>query len=136
MYTKSLLALLFLSSCGASGGLSPKPARPAVKQAASDASCRNGTSLTYENFGEGFFLNYCVNCHASDIGVSERLGAPINVNFDTYDDIVTHRRDILKTAARSNNPQMPPSRHVSLNERALLSEWLQCGAPGDRSSLP
>lgn len=128
-------ALQLMSSCGASSGVPEKVERPIVKSAAIKSECEEGTSLTYENFGEGFMLSYCVSCHGSEIERDQRFGAPINVNLDTYEDMSIHRRDILKTAARKTNPKMPPSRHVPLEERELLSEWIKCGVPGNSEQI-
>ena len=121
--------------CGSSPGIADIPERPEIKKAAESSSCRDGTTLTYENFGEAFMVSYCVNCHSSEVEDDDRLGAPENINLDSYENITTHRRSILKTAAQKRNPTMPPSRHISLEERELLSEWLNCGAPGNKSQI-
>ena len=130
-----LTSLHLICSCGASSGVPEKFERPVVKSAAVKSECEDGTSLTYENFGEGFMLSYCVNCHGSEIETDQRFGAPINVNLDTYEDMSLHRRNILKTAARKTNPKMPPSRHVPMEERELLSEWIKCGVPGSSEQV-
>lgn len=136
---KNILFILaqwqLILSCGSSSGVPEKFERPQVKSAAIKSECEDGTSLTYENFGEGFMLSYCVNCHGAELETDQRFGAPINVNLDTYEDMSLHRKDILKTAARKTNPKMPPSRHVPLEERELLAEWIKCGVPGNSEQV-
>ena len=62
-------------------------------------SCDTGTYLTYDNFGEEFFLNYCTSCHSSHLvkndSINERYGAPVEINLDSPEDIQLHRVKIL-----------------------------------------
>lgn len=58
--------------------------------------CDEGTFLTYENFGEEFFLNHCTSCHSSDLSdESARSGAPATINLDTPENIQLFRANIL-----------------------------------------
>ena len=59
-------------------------------------SCDDGTDLTYENFGEEFFLNHCTACHSSDQTDADRLGAPDTINLDTPKNIQIFRANILE----------------------------------------
>jgi len=72
----------------------------------SDATCpKDGTNLTYENFGAAFVGEYCHGCHAS--GAENRLGAPIGVVFDTPSDI-RERADRIYGRSALGNTSMPP----------------------------
>jgi hypothetical protein len=41
------------------------------------------TTLTYDNYGRDFMTRYCINCHDSQLGLSQRNGAPLFHDFDT-----------------------------------------------------
>jgi mono/diheme cytochrome c family protein len=81
-----------------------------------------GTTLTYANFGQGFFTQWCVSCHGGPNGYSSRA----------FTDITTIRAqaaDIFRNAAEDNET-MPPGPHgPSKTDRYQLAEWLSCGAP-------
>lgn len=64
--------------------------------------CPTGTFLTYDNFGENFFLNNCTSCHSSSLidasepeNTIQRQGAPVSINLDTPEDIEINRDKIL-----------------------------------------
>ena len=84
--------------------------------------------LTYQNFGELFMLDWCRGCHSSALPEGQRQGAPIHLDFEDVDTI----RELAPTiAAKATGamPVMPPAAGPSADERALLAEWLACGAP-------
>jgi uncharacterized membrane protein len=56
-----------------------------------------------------------------------RQNAPADVNFDTLEGVHQFAERI---AARATGPSanMPPAGGPSAEERALLAEWLACGA--------
>lgn len=139
--TPLLLAFaLAASSCG-DGGDAPDTATddenqpdpperipneaPAPVQTA--LNCPKGTHLNYENFGEAFLLNYCTSCHSKHLPAARRAGAPLAANFDTASDASVWRAVILKKAVTEMS--MPPSANMPPLDRALLAEWLNCGAP-------
>jgi hypothetical protein len=47
--------------------------------------CEDAYGVTWESWGEGFFLTYCRSCHSAT--ASDRLGAPAGVDFDTEADV-------------------------------------------------
>ena len=53
--------------------------------------------------------------------------APTDVNFDTLAQVRT-RADRIRIRAGTGTT-MPPAGGPSADERALLVEWLACGAP-------
>lgn len=84
--------------------------------------------LRYDNFGAPFALDWCRGCHSSAIPMGMRQKAPLDVNFDTLDDIRHWQHQIL-VQATGTAPKMPPAGGPSGDERVLLAEWLGCGAP-------
>ncbi len=83
--------------------------------------------LRYDNFGAPFTLDWCRGCHSTAIPMGMRQKAPIDVNFDTIDDIRKWQHQIL-VQATGDAPKMPPAGGPSDDERVLLTEWLGCGA--------
>jgi len=81
-----------------------------------------GTKDTYENFGAGFFEEYCVRCHGGANGYSSR-------SFTTVDSI-RQQKDRIFINAAGDNASMPPGPDgPSQAERNRLADWLACGAP-------
>ena len=87
--------------------------------------CRT-SSLTYQNFGEPFMANWCNGCHSSGLPSGMRQLAPADVNFDTLAEIRAQSVAILVTTV--TDVTMPPEGGPSDDERALLSQWMDCGA--------
>jgi hypothetical protein len=86
-----------------------------------------GTTLTYENFGAGFFSSYCNRCHSAPD--SDRQGAPDDEVFDTLAEIRAHQDVIFVNAAASNDAMPPGPNDAPAGERNRLADWLACGAP-------
>jgi hypothetical protein len=84
------------------------------------------TALTYDNFGEPFMLDWCRGCHSAGVPEGMRQGAPIDLNFDTLEQIA-FEAPIIKAMAGPTMPMMPPSGGPSVEERELLTEWIDCG---------
>jgi hypothetical protein len=87
----------------------------------------DGTELTYQNFGQGFFIANCNRCHSAEVG--DRQGAPEGYAFESLDQVRKHKARIFARAAGPNDsmpigPDDPPR-----EERDKLAEWLACGAP-------
>jgi mono/diheme cytochrome c family protein len=81
-----------------------------------------GTTLTYENFGQSFFNEWCVSCHGGPNGYSSRA-------FTDIDTIRAQAADIFKNAAEDNQTMPPGPVGPSQAQRYDLAEWLACGAP-------
>jgi len=92
--------------------------------------CPEDSFLTFENFGAIHLLNYCTGCHASGLPADQRQGAPIEINFDDLQDVRAQAARIWARAADANTT-MPPAGGAPADERALLGEWLACGALTD-----
>jgi hypothetical protein len=85
------------------------------------------SGLTYDNFGEPFMLDWCRGCHSDALPPGQRQSAPVNINFDTLDEVHAWSPEILMTTGPAM-PTMPPAGGPSLDERDMLVEWLHCGA--------
>lgn len=93
-----------------------------------DASCPpEGTSLTYEDFGQAFIGTWCQPCHASQ--VIDRQGAPPAYVFDTHEQVQRWADRIYARSAGVNDSMPPGPDDPSDAERDDLEEWLACGAP-------
>lgn len=84
--------------------------------------------LDYSNFGEPFLLDWCTGCHSAAVPDGMRQQAPLDVNFDSLDGVREFKDRISLRAAGPPAPTMPPAGGPSAEERALLGEWLACGA--------
>lgn len=116
MRAASLLLLAALAGCPAAGGGD-----------LDEETCPPASELTYDNFGAPFLDANCQPCHAS--AAEDRNGAPSSVRFDTLDDVRSHRERIYARAAGDNTSMPPGPDDPPAAERAMLAEWLACGAP-------
>jgi uncharacterized membrane protein len=91
-----------------------------------DQSATCGPDLTYETFGEPFMTDWCTGCHSDLLLPSMRQNAPLDVNFNTLDDIRAQSQMIALTVQQAT---MPPEGGPSDDERQMLVQWLACGAP-------
>lgn len=80
-------------------------------------SCPTDSTLTFTNFGEAFFSDYCTSCHTSRESPT----------LATQAQIQAHASQILEEAVYTT--AMPEGTDVSTAEREQLGEWLACGAP-------
>jgi hypothetical protein len=90
--------------------------------------CPPDSGLTWENFGGGYVLSYCTTCHHSALPADMRQLAPIAINFETVE-LVRAQADRIWARAADQNQTMPPIGAPADEQRALLGEWLACGAP-------
>jgi uncharacterized membrane protein len=96
----------------------------------SGAVCPPESTLTYENFGQSFVTSYCTHCHSSELTGADRMGAPLEHDFDTLAGILAvagHVDEYAAAGPDSTNEAMPPSDpKPTLAERQMLGEWLAC----------
>ena len=90
-----------------------------------DAACSQ-SYLTYDNFGAAYMTNWCTGCHSAQLPVDMRQLAPIGMDFDTLDEVHAWSIGVMTTTAQQT---MPPQGGPSDDERALLAQWITCGAP-------
>lgn len=118
-------ALLFVAAPGCDG--------EEEAESASGAVCKEGSTLTWDSFGEKFMTDYCTRCHTSTLTGAARQGAPSDHNLES---VVLVRAEIehidWEAAAGPDavNTGMPIGAPTPTEaERRMLGEWLACGAP-------
>ncbi len=107
--------ILFLIAISFSCGDKADPFRPVDNP---------GIQITYTDQISFLLNNNCVECHASNKEGAERNGAPIDVNLDTYENVieVAERANIQIQAGT-----MPPTGGLQLELRALFQQWINQG---------
>ena len=115
---------------GEGSGDSGDPIDEGPWESFAERPCPPDSFLTYENFGWPHMLSFCTGCHSSMLPADMRQMAPIEVNFDSVEDV---REQAERIWARSGDQHdtMPPVGAAAEDERYLLGEWLACGAPTD-----
>jgi cytochrome c5 len=107
-------------SCGEEGEFGPP----------TESVCPEGSTLTWESFGQSFMQSYCTRCHASTLSGADRQGAPLYHDFDTLEGVLVVADHVDMKAASgpaATNELMPISAPTpSLMERQQLGEWLAC----------
>jgi hypothetical protein len=90
--------------------------------------------LTYSTFGGGFMDKHCAGCHSSYLPEGSRGGAPVDVNLNSYPDVLTwvHRVDARGTG---EEPTMPPGGGPAADEVLQLEEWLGCSVWEDATRM-
>lgn len=123
--------LLLLTGCvGGSAGPSDEPfVDSGPWENIGERPCPEDSFLTYDNFGQPFMLSWCTGCHSEALdSAEERRDAPSGIDFDDAASTSIHLERIWIRAA-DDNTSMPPAGGPGEAERALLGEWLACGAP-------
>ena len=87
--------------------------------------CRT-SFLSYDDFGEPFIANWCRGCHSEGTLPGMRQGAPVDVNFDTLVEVRSASTRVVEMAGTGS--AMPPAGGPTDQERAMLVEWITCGA--------
>lgn len=137
---RTLLLLCLIAGC------TDKPT-PTGTTCADPDPVTGTTTLTYDNFGQKFMTDYCINCHSSDLTHSQRNGAPIYHDFDTLLgvlEVVDHIDEQTGFGPNAHNTFMPgdgtggrcPSvkggaldeacPEPTAEERTNLAQWLAC----------
>ena len=119
------------AACGGSGSRSGNGAGATPTPGSLEArTCPTGSPLTYADFGEPFFADWCTGCHSSGLTtLAERQNAPLGVDYDTLAGI-QQWKDSIYLYATDDHTLMPPG-GVTLDTslRFALGDWLACGAP-------
>lgn len=79
--------------------------------------------LTWANWGDGFFANYCRACHSASS--PDRFGAPEGVNFDSSEDVRTWSSAIRRSVLVDED--MPVGGGVYETDLEFLDLFLTCG---------
>lgn len=90
----------------------------------SDATVDVEGPVTYSSHIRGMLESYCLGCHSDSRQGSDRKGAPVSVNFDTYEDIVAWADN---AGRRIQSGTMPPGGGISDTDRALFRKWTDEG---------
>ena len=85
-------------------------------------TCDEGPVLAWENYGDGFFTEYCQGCHAD--AAPQRFGAPADVVFDQEGDVLNQLDDVVRVVLAEE--RMPPGGGISEEELGRLRRYLDC----------
>ena len=96
--------------------------------------CAHDPTLTWDNFGNGYVTQFCNACHASTLPAELREGAPMGIDFDTYQGVLDYA-DRIEVRTVPEGADMPPGGGPSEEERARLGEWLDCQVAADIEAL-
>ena len=77
-------------------------------------------TVTWENWGESFFLTWCSSCHAQS--ATDRQDAPESIFFDSEKDVVLWLDRIQVRVIEQQT--MPVGGGISTDELLLLEEYL------------
>ncbi len=94
-----------------------------MAEAEAAVDCRQAPNVTWENWGNGFFLTYCNGCHA-EANTEARQGAPAGVHFDEEADVVALAERVKARVIDSQT--MPGGGGVQPDDLALLERYLAC----------
>ena len=98
------------------------------------ASCVHDPAVSWERGGEGFMTKHCTGCHGSLLPSELRNGAPVGVDFDSYEGVVTWA-DRIAARVLDGVGSMPPGGGLTDEELGLLDEWLTCEVLPDQRAL-
>ena len=88
-------------------------------------TCGREPPLSYDNFGKGLMGRHCAGCHSSLLPEGQRNLAPLGVDLDTWAGVVQWGTRI-EARSIGEAPTMPPGGGPTDQEKAMLTEWLQC----------
>ncbi|MBA3538860.1 MAG: hypothetical protein H0T79_04470 [Deltaproteobacteria bacterium] len=97
-----------------------------------DSTCPPTDKPTYDNFGQQFFMDYCLQCHSTTKVGAARNGAPATIDFDSVALIRENTSRIDKQAAFGvtvKNTLMPDADAAAFPsdaERVRLGEYIAC----------
>ena len=90
----------------------------------SGGECTTNPPLTWENFGFGFLDDQCNGCHSHFHEGDDRSGAPVGVDFDSWDLTLQWAERIHIRSVESQT--MPPASVMNPSDRVMLDEWMRC----------
>lgn len=84
--------------------------------------------LTWQTTGRPYLTTWCTPCHSTTVPASERQGAPLGVDFDSFAGTLEWSERIgVRTGGEA---AMPPSGGPQEDEVRSFQTWLACGLPG------
>ncbi len=84
----------------------------------------SGGIVTYSSDIQPLLETHCLSCHSASVSGADRNGAPLDVNFDTYDETYALAD---KSNQRIQSGTMPPSGPLSDQEKEMFQEWIEDG---------
>ncbi|NCG17573.1 MAG: hypothetical protein GWP91_00970, partial [Rhodobacterales bacterium] len=124
----TLVSLLVIVGCDQVSWLGAKPIQVEPSVPTPD-SCEDAPQ--FATVAEPILVQWCVGCHTSQFEGSDRSGAPTGIDFDTYQGAFANAAAIDRVAGGLDGSTMPPAGGITDEERALLREWVSCGAQGE-----
>ena len=99
-----------------------------IEDTATLALCQHDPPLSYANFGKGYIDFHCIGCHSVDLPESHRVGAPMGVDFNTYNDVLNwaERIEARGTRIYAEPITMPPGGGPTSSELDMFESWLTC----------
>jgi len=99
-----------------------------------DAGGPLGANAThYTTVATQLFSLHCDSCHSTSLSGGARMGAPTDVNTNTYAAASAYRTSHQSVAKRCNATtqvgSMPPAGQLSTPLRALHQAWIDSGWP-------
>lgn len=94
----------------------------ADKTADTAVDCSVAPAVSWEGWGQGFFLTWCQACHGSD--AQDRHGAPADQVFDTWADVLEREEAIRQSVLIEAT--MPIGGGVDEDELHQLDVLLTC----------
>lgn len=127
-YRSAVLVLALLGCASPVAEPARLPASPPGVAAAAlpkelPAACADAPLVTWEGWGQGFFLTWCTSCHSAY--TADRRDAPEGVDFDTIPDVERWRERILARVVDEGT--MPVGGGVYPDQIELLKVLLTCG---------
>ena len=86
------------------------------------------STASVPHFSEVSIWPKCTNCHASTLTGADRFGAPVGIDYDTYDTAVQYADLAMEEVAEGAMPY-PDGTGVTEAEKTSLYTWVQCGTP-------
>ena len=81
---------------------------------------------TYAQDVKPIFDQNCVLCHDANKSGGQRNGAPVSVNFDTYEQLL---ENLERASARIQAGTMPPAGPLDSELVNVFLEWIAAGTP-------
>jgi uncharacterized membrane protein len=114
--------LMLLAGCAPLGGAED-----------TGGACGRRPALDYDNYGRAALSKHCTGCHSSYLPQSMRFEAPLGVDFDTYQGVLTYAERIHVRTVEEED--MPPGGGLGGDELAMFDEWIACGVYADLEAL-
>ena len=89
--------------------------------------CEGVPLVNWDTFGSAFITHECQTCHGSS--VVERFGAPVDVTFDTVEEVWAQADRVLARATGEKST-MPPNGGTFEDDQIKLAWWLTCAPYG------